>query len=222
MVENKEQKQSKPAEDKLLTKQRILAAALDLFSVYGFSTVSMRELGKAVGIKESSIYYHFHNKVHILEMIFEEVYSQIEIQRARFMDALQVATSFERQQFIATGIYYVEHILLDNHLYKLIRMLTIEKQHNEKAAEMYTQLLFHWPLKHQERVFTYMMNAGLIKQDNAEELAAEYQAIILYVFQKYFLGATEFNASHMQAAKQELEHLLARFYNRLGKGDGLS
>lgn len=49
------------------TKQKILDAALNLFSQKGFSAVSIRDICKVVDIKESSIYYHFQNKQAILE-----------------------------------------------------------------------------------------------------------------------------------------------------------
>jgi AcrR family transcriptional regulator len=202
------------AEIKKNTKERIIAVALDLFSVQGFATVSVRDIGREVGIKESSIYYHFKNKEHILETILARVKLQNEAEKDRFMKSLQVTASIERKPFIASGLYYVEHVLLQDHMYKLIRMLTIEKQRNEQAAEMYAQLLFQWPLQHQEYVFNHMMKAGLMKQECAAELAAEYQSLIVFVFQKYFSGSGEVVTMNKQAAKLELERLLDRFYNR--------
>lgn len=53
------------------TKQKILDAALNLFSQKGFSAVSIRDICKVVDIKESSIYYHFQNKQAILEELLQ-------------------------------------------------------------------------------------------------------------------------------------------------------
>lgn len=53
------------------TKEEILVAALRLFSESGFAAVSMRELAKAVGITQSSIYNHFDSK----EQLFKDVYT---------------------------------------------------------------------------------------------------------------------------------------------------
>lgn len=40
------------------TKERILDISLQLFSQYGFSAVSIRDICGQVHIKESSVYYH--------------------------------------------------------------------------------------------------------------------------------------------------------------------
>jgi AcrR family transcriptional regulator len=53
------------------TKQKIFDSAIDLFSKKGFSGVSIREIARSVGIKESSLYNHFKNKDDILAQIFD-------------------------------------------------------------------------------------------------------------------------------------------------------
>lgn len=196
------------------TKQKIVTAALDLFSLNGFTTVSVRDIGRAVGIKESSIYYHFSNKEHILQTILHEAEQQTEARKASFVDALQAGAKVERESFAYAGIVYVEHYLLEERMYKLIRMLTIEKQRNELAAALFHKLMFTWPLQHQEQVFRYMMDKGLIRQDDAKALAAEYQALILFVFQRYFAGSGVVTEASKAAARQELTELLDRFYIR--------
>lgn len=41
------------------TKERILAAALDMFSQYGFAGTNIRELSGSLGMGKSSMYRHF-------------------------------------------------------------------------------------------------------------------------------------------------------------------
>lgn len=41
------------------TKQEILEAALDLFSVQGFEATSISRIAGAVGIRKASLYSHF-------------------------------------------------------------------------------------------------------------------------------------------------------------------
>ena len=50
------------------TKELILKKALDMFAKSGYDSVSIRDIAKAVNIKESSIYYHFKNKQDILNL----------------------------------------------------------------------------------------------------------------------------------------------------------
>lgn len=196
------------------TKQKIVATALDLFSIHGFTTVSVRDICKIVGIKESSLYYHFSNKEQILHTILHEAEQQTEILKLNFVNELNEQEKIEQASFVYAGVWYLEQYLLEDNMYKLIRMLTIEKQRNEQAAALYHKLLFTWPLEHQEQVFRYMMMSSLIEQDNAYVLAAEYQSLILFVFHKYFAGCEEITATITAAAKQELMMQLERFYNR--------
>ena len=53
------------------TKELILKKALDMFAKSGYDSVSIRDIAKAVNIKESSIYYHFKNKQDILDSLVE-------------------------------------------------------------------------------------------------------------------------------------------------------
>ena len=44
------------------TKQEILEASLDLFSVQGFEATSISQIASAVGIRKASLYSHFESK----------------------------------------------------------------------------------------------------------------------------------------------------------------
>lgn len=58
------------------TKQEILEAALDLFSVQGFETTSISQIADAVGIRKASLNSHFENKQAILDALVQEVLKQ--------------------------------------------------------------------------------------------------------------------------------------------------
>ena len=196
------------------TKEKILAVALDMFSADGYTAVSIRDIGKAVGIKESSIYYHFRNKEDIFQTILDQAEQLVKIRKESFNNALYAVSKIECEKFIYAGIAYIEGYLLEDKIHKLIRMLIIEKQRNENAAIIYHKLLFTTPLEHHKNVFTFMMDKCYIKEDNPDFLAAEYQSIILYVFQKYFSGPGAVADDEKSAAKQELTILLKRFFTQ--------
>jgi AcrR family transcriptional regulator len=58
-------------------KQRILAAAADLVARNGFSSVSMEDIGGAVGISASAIYRHYHSKNAVLLAMFDRVIDRL-------------------------------------------------------------------------------------------------------------------------------------------------
>lgn len=53
------------------TKQEILDAALELFSVQGYEATSISQLAEAVGIRKASLYSHFENKQAILDALMQ-------------------------------------------------------------------------------------------------------------------------------------------------------
>ena len=196
------------------TKEKILAVALDMFSVDGYTAVSIRDIGKAVGIKESSIYYHFKNKEDIFQTILDRAEQLAQKRKENFNNALCAVSKVECEKFIYAGIAYIEDYLLEDKIHKLIRMLIMEKQRNGHAAIIYHKLLFTSPLEHHKNVFTFMMDKGYIHEDNPDFLAAEYQSIILYVFHKYFLGPGPVTDDAKSEAEQELTVLLKRFFRQ--------
>ena len=58
------------------TKQEILEASLDLFSVQGFEATSISQIANAVGIRKASLYSHFENKQAILDALVKDVLDQ--------------------------------------------------------------------------------------------------------------------------------------------------
>lgn len=60
------------------TKQEILDAALELFSVQGYEATSISQLAEAVGIRKASLYSHFENKQAILDALMQATLEQYE------------------------------------------------------------------------------------------------------------------------------------------------
>lgn len=68
-----------PPPRKPLTRERVLAAALDLADEEGLEAVSMRRLGQELGVKGMSLYNHVGSKDEILDGMLELVASEIEV-----------------------------------------------------------------------------------------------------------------------------------------------
>ena len=60
------------------TKQEILEASLDLFSVQGFEATSISQIAGAVGIRKASLYSHFESKQAILDALVKDVLDHYE------------------------------------------------------------------------------------------------------------------------------------------------
>ena len=76
------------------TRDRILETALDLFSQYGYSGVSIRDICGYVNIKESSLYYHFTNKQAILDEIINKFEANASLLMARLEKSLSISFDY--------------------------------------------------------------------------------------------------------------------------------
>ncbi|MBR0356788.1 MAG: helix-turn-helix transcriptional regulator, partial [Clostridia bacterium] len=55
------------------TKERILAAALDMFSQRGYDGTNIRELASSLGLVKSALYRHFDSKEAIWNALLDEM-----------------------------------------------------------------------------------------------------------------------------------------------------
>ncbi|MGY1857948.1 TetR/AcrR family transcriptional regulator [Modestobacter sp. SYSU DS0290] len=90
------------AEGRSAGAQRVLDAALELFSEHGFEGTSLQDIATRLGVTKAAVYYHFHTKDEILlalvEPAFEELFALAEsglhaqrgqgVQIARYVDYL--------------------------------------------------------------------------------------------------------------------------------------
>lgn len=62
-----------------LTRDRIVAAAVELVDANGVDALSMRKLGAALGVEAMSLYNHVVNKDDVLDGILDQVLAEIEL-----------------------------------------------------------------------------------------------------------------------------------------------
>jgi AcrR family transcriptional regulator len=74
-----ERDQETPVPRRPLTKERVLRAAVDLADGGGLDSLTMRRLGRELGVEAMSLYKHVANKEEILDRIIDLVVSEIEI-----------------------------------------------------------------------------------------------------------------------------------------------
>ena len=85
------------------TKQEILEAALELFSVQGFEATSISQIASAVGIRKASLYSHFENKQAILDKL------RLEQRVTEAVDGMSVATFHQTlNEFMAENFCAVQ------------------------------------------------------------------------------------------------------------------
>lgn len=63
----------KTKEESMKTRDRLLEAALDVFSEKSFSDVTLSEVAERVGLTKGALYWHFENKNDLFMKLIEEI-----------------------------------------------------------------------------------------------------------------------------------------------------
>ena len=168
------------------TRQRILDAALALFSARGYDSVSVDEIAKAVGIKAPSLYNHFPSKRAIFDAIVEATAAQYEADTDRIDIHVQNVTQdipafteiaadalFEKVRQI------FEYSLHDETISRFRRMMTIEQFRSPELAALYSRRYVERVLDYHAGIFRALIAAGEIQAEDPDTLAMLYVAPVL-------------------------------------------
>jgi len=169
------------------TKIKIFRIATELFSINGYEGVSIREISRNVGIKESSIYNHFKSKEDILNKIID--YFEIEIKKSELSTEEKKEVAFLNpplsllKKSMQKFIEFADNPLMS----KIYRILIIEQFKNKRAKDLLLYCFLNGPEKSLESYFNLLMNQGLIITDDPRMLATEYANTIFSLVYKLSL-----------------------------------
>jgi AcrR family transcriptional regulator len=92
--------------------ERIVAAAVELFALHGFEATTMRMLGDAVGLDNSSLYRHFAGKSEIANAVLDKTAADLLAAVAPLIDLAHPA-SLDRLEDIAAaaGLHFFDRPL---------------------------------------------------------------------------------------------------------------
>ena len=159
------------------TKQEILEAALELFSVQGFEATSIAQIASAVGIRKASLYSHFENKQAILDAIVKEVLEQY---AAHSIFAIVVwqrdVGSFPQTADDAVKMIQgqVRYILHDPAISRARKMLVIEQFQNPELANLQTKQNYSDVLGYFTGLMKRLIRQSVLAEDDPEIMAAQF------------------------------------------------
>ena len=158
------------------TKQEILEASLELFSVQGFEATSISQIVGAVGIRKASLYSHFDSKQAILDAIVKDVLEQYGkhsiFARADWeKDAANLPlTADEAVEMIQGQIRYILH---DPAIQRARKMLVIEQFQNRSLAKLQTKQNYSDVLGYFTGMIKCLIRKGVLSEDDPEMMAAQ-------------------------------------------------
>ena len=158
------------------TKERILAAALDMFSQNGYAGTNIRELSAALGLVKSGVYKHFGSKEDIWNTLLDELIAYYE---ARFGSPEHLPPAPDSlEALVAMTMRMVDFTVHDETVVKTRKLLSIEQFRDDRARELATKHFLTGLTEMFTQLFADMMDKGLLRQDDPAMLAFAYTAPI--------------------------------------------
>ena len=160
------------------TRQEILDAALELFSVQGYEATSISQIAEAVGIRKASLYSHFENKQAILDALMQttlEQYERHSIFVSADWDAPNPTKRKEMTPEIATEMLcgQVRYILHDPQISRARKMLTIEQFRNPQMAALQTKQNYADVMRYCTGLVRVLIRQGRLADSDPEIMAAQ-------------------------------------------------
>ena len=158
------------------TKERILAAALDMFSQNGYAGTNIRELTASLGLVKSGLYKHFKSKEEIWNSLLDKMIAYYDERFGSPEHLPPVPDSLEG--LTAMTMQMVDFTIHDERIVMTRKMLAIEQFRDERAKALATKHFLTGLTDMFTHVFTSMMDKGLLRRDDPRMLAFAYTAPI--------------------------------------------
>ena len=169
------------------TKEKIFDVSIDLFSQYGYDGVSIRQIAKEVGIKESSIYNHYQSKESILESILSYYINEMLKEEAPVMQPKE-NLNMDFDHFYKEGSNRFISKLSEEKMMKITRIFLVESYHNEKIKKFVKEAIIGYAINGWEDLFNLMKEMNFIKKDaDIKQLAESFYYYGLFLLYEHFI-----------------------------------
>ena len=169
------------------TKEKIFDVSIDLFSQDGYDGVSIRQIAKEVGIKESSIYNHYNSKESILESILSYYINEMLKEEAPIMQS-EKNLKMDFDQFYKEGSDRFISKLSEEKMMKITRIFLVESYHNEKIRNFVKEAIIGYAIEGWEGLFELMKKKSMIKKDaDIKQLAESFYYYGLFLLYEHFI-----------------------------------
>ncbi len=193
------------------TSDKILEAAVDLFSRQGFDATPVRRIAAEAGITEGAVYRHFSGKDEILDRILayaeERIFSPFPFETMENADGCSLFGSLLAP--------LPEAIAADPYLVKISRIVYMEMLRNGRIREYLKKRYIERGDEFTEQLFSQAMERGAIRSCDPRALARVFNAFRTeWAFQTYILAGEE--PVDPDQARASLEPVIRFFDQFLG------
>ena len=154
------------------TKERILEAALEMFSQNGYTGTNIRELSASLGLVKSGVYKHYESKEAIWNALLDEMIAYYEEHFGSPEHLPSVPKSLE--ELVQVTMQMVNFTVHDERIIMTRKVLTLEQFRDGRARELATKHFLTGLTEIFTHIFAGMMDKGLIRRYDSAMLAFAY------------------------------------------------
>ena len=158
------------------TKERILEAALAMFSQNGYDGTNIRELTASLGLVKSSLYKHFESKEDICNALLDKMIAYYAQHFGSRENLPPVPETLD--ELVGMTMRMVDVTIHDEKIVMTRKLLTIEQFRDERARVLATKHFLTGVTEMFTHIFSGMMDRGLLRRDDPAMLAFAYTAPI--------------------------------------------
>lgn len=200
--------------NKVSNKERIFDVSVDLFSEYGYDGVSVRQIAKEVGIRESSIYNHYSSKESIMDSILDYYISRMlanDIPLNQASENLDVGFDY----FYMAGLDAFTSQLYDEKMSKITRIILIESYHNDKIKVFMQKSIISQAIEGWVVLFDLMKSKELIRSDCDTRQLAEsfYKYGLFLLYEHYIINYPEDDRQFIRKLREKSQNHIKLLYN---------
>ena len=190
------------------TKERILYAALDLFSEKGYDGVGVDLIAENAGLKGPSLYRHYKGK----EDIFSSLIDMVESHYTKGFGLKNTEVGFPESMddLIENAMGRIQFTMHDDVIRKTRRILAMEQFRSERMAELTTRYHLENLQELYAIIFADMMKKGILKQDDPEYLALEFVSpvtLLIHIYDRQ----PEREAEVLEKIRKHFEHFVKTY-----------
>ena len=154
------------------TKERILEAALEMFSQNGYAGTNIRELSASLGLVKSGVYKHYESKEAIWNALLDEMTAYYGEHFGSPEHLPPVPDSLEG--LVSMTMRMVDFTVHDEKVIMTRKVLTLEQFRDVRARELATKHFLTGLTEMFTHIFAGMIDKGLIRRDDPSMLAFAY------------------------------------------------
>lgn len=193
------------------TKDVIIRTAVTLFAQKGFTETNIREIARAVGIRESSIYNHFHSKLDILLEILS-IYTTLCKQNA--FRKVNISVFFDESiplENAMQSILFTRFPDDDAEFYlKILHILMHEQFREEHVRDFMTQVFFQYQTKFIAGILSDLVETQAIEPLDVDFVAKSHVCVLYTFAATTMMGCSDYSPEFKGHTMDEMLLVLYR------------